>query len=108
LRAGAEEQPAQGAEAWTVEAAAEQVAATSSPPPSAAPHVAGAERAARRARPMTIAEKIFASRWVVDAAAGEFGVPWVQPGDSGFVRTDIRFSHEYVSPMAAIFFEEKL
>lgn len=57
---------------------------------------------------MTIAEKIFASRWVVDAAAGRFGVPWVQPGDTGFVRTDLRFSHEYVSPMAAIFFEEKL
>ncbi|MBX6365930.1 MAG: 3-isopropylmalate dehydratase [Gemmatimonadetes bacterium] len=59
-------------------------------------------------RPMTIAEKIFASHWVVDAARGEFGVPWVQPGDSGFVRTDWRFSHEYVSPMAAIFFEQKL
>jgi len=61
-----------------------------------------------RKRPMTIAEKIFASRWVVDAAAGKFGVPSVAPGDSGFVRTDWRFSHEYVSPMAAIFFEEKL
>jgi 3-isopropylmalate/(R)-2-methylmalate dehydratase large subunit len=32
-------------------------------------------------------------------------VPWVQPGDAGFVQTDIRFSHEYVTPMAAIFFE---
>jgi len=30
-------------------------------------------------RPMTIAEKIFASRWVVDAARGESGVPWVRP-----------------------------
>jgi len=30
----------------------------------------------------------------------------VQPGDQGFVRTDIRFSHEYVTPMSAIFFEE--
>jgi 3-isopropylmalate/(R)-2-methylmalate dehydratase large subunit len=29
----------------------------------------------------------------------------VRPGDSGFVTTDIRFSHEYVTPMAAIFFE---
>jgi 3-isopropylmalate/(R)-2-methylmalate dehydratase large subunit len=105
--AGAEA-PARGAGASTAEYAAEQVAATSSPPASAAPRVAGAGRAARRVRPMTIAEKIFASHWVVDAAAGEFGVPWVQPGDSGFVRTDIRFSHEYVSPMAAIFFEEKL
>ena len=105
--AAAAEAPGQ-AEASAAEFAAEQVAATSSPPPSAAPHVPGAKRAARRVRPMTIAEKIFASRWVVDAAAGEFGVPWVQPGDSGFVRTDIRFSHEYVSPMAAIFFEQKL
>ena len=59
-------------------------------------------------RPMTIAEKIFARHWVVDAARGRYGVPWVKPGDSGFVLTDYRFSHEYVSPMAAIFFEQKL
>jgi len=59
-------------------------------------------------RPMTIAEKIFAANWVVDASRGRFGVPWVRPGDSGFVRTDLRFSHEYVTPMAAIFFEQKL
>lgn len=59
-------------------------------------------------RPMTIAEKIFARRWITDATKGTTGVPWVKPGDSGFVRTDWRFSHEYVSPMAAIFFEEKL
>ncbi|MEX1181905.1 MAG: aconitase family protein [Gemmatimonadota bacterium] len=58
--------------------------------------------------PMTIAEKIFSSHWVLDAAGGQFGVPAVRPGDSGFVRTDWRFSHEYVSPMAAIFFEHKL
>ncbi len=68
--------------------------------------VAPGSTAAHRA--MTIAEKIFASRWVVDASQGRFGVPWVQPGDSGFVRTDLRFSHEYVTPMAAIFFEQKL
>ncbi|MFW6078061.1 MAG: 3-isopropylmalate dehydratase large subunit [Gemmatimonadota bacterium] len=59
-------------------------------------------------RPMTVAEKIFARNWVVDAARGRYGVPWVKPGDSGFVRTDWRFSHEYVTPMAAIFFEQKL
>ncbi len=58
--------------------------------------------------PMTLAEKIFARHWVIDAAQAEFGVPWVKAGDSGFVLTDWRFSHEYVSPMAAIFFEEKL
>ena len=57
-------------------------------------------------RPMTIAEKIFARHWVVDAARGITGVPAVEPGDQGFVRTDIRFSHEYVTPMAAIFFDE--
>ncbi|MGH7482642.1 MAG: 3-isopropylmalate dehydratase large subunit, partial [Longimicrobiales bacterium] len=69
------------------------------PPPPAA-------RTARRA--MTLAEKIFARHWVLDAAQGTYGVAAVRPGDSGFVLTDYRFSHEYVSPMAAIFFEEKL
>jgi 3-isopropylmalate/(R)-2-methylmalate dehydratase large subunit len=58
------------------------------------------------ARPMTIAEKIFARHWVVDAAAGRTGVPALAPSDEGFVVTDIRFSHEYVTPMAAIFFEQ--
>ena len=57
-------------------------------------------------RPMTIAEKIFARHWVVDAASGRTGVPAVAPEDEGFVVTDVRFSHEYVTPMAAIFFEE--
>src|SRR6476646_3616785 len=57
-------------------------------------------------RPMTVAEKIFARHWVLDAAKEKIGIPAVQPGDQGFVRTDIRFSHEYVTPMAAIFFEE--
>src|SRR5687768_4127694 len=59
-----------------------------------------------RPRPMTIAEKIFARHWVVDAAAGRAGVPGVQPGDQGFERTDIRFSHEYVTPRPAIVFED--
>ena len=59
-------------------------------------------------RPMTLAEKIFAKHLVTDAAAGEMGVNWVQPGDAGFFRTDIRFSHEYVTPMASIFFEDKV
>ena len=57
-------------------------------------------------RPMTVGEKIFARHWVTDLSRSEIGVPWVQPGDAGFVRTDIRFSHEYVTPMAAIFFEQ--
>lgn len=79
-------------------------------------------------RPMTLAEKIFA-RHMISAplaarpsraeaasqplphalAAGAdapIGVAAVQPGDSGFARTDLRFSHEYVTPMAAIFFDQ--
>ena len=35
----------------------------------------------------------------------EVGVPSVKPGDTGFAQADLRFSHEYVTPMAAIFFE---
>jgi 3-isopropylmalate/(R)-2-methylmalate dehydratase large subunit len=54
-------------------------------------------------RPMTLAEKIFA-RHMVDEN-GEVGVSGVKPGDTGFARADLRFSHEYVTPMAAIFFE---
>ncbi len=57
-------------------------------------------------RPMTLAEKILARSWVTDLERGEVGVPYVQPGDEGFVRTDIRFSHEYVTPMAAIFWRQ--
>src|SRR5437879_3208835 len=57
-------------------------------------------------RPMTLGEKILARHWVVDPSRGKVGVPAVQPGDEGFVVTDIRFSHEYVTPMAAIFFEQ--
>lgn len=68
-------------------------------------------------RPMTLAEKIFARHMV---RAGETpsasnqsmqkpvpsdGVVAVKPGDTGFTRVDLRFSHEYVTPMAAIFFE---
>ncbi|MGH9536717.1 MAG: aconitase family protein, partial [Terriglobales bacterium] len=67
-------------------------------------------------RPMTLAEKIFA-RHMLDSKVG-LGVPAgagensaisasaaVKPGDTGFARADLRFSHEYVTPMAAIFFE---
>src|SRR5215813_4582328 len=50
-------------------------------------------------RPMTLAEKIFA-RHMVDRPDG-----YVKPGDTGFAKADLRFSHEYVTPMAAIFFE---
>ena len=55
-------------------------------------------------RPMTVAEKIFAKHMI--AADASIGLPAVKPGDSGFARTDLRFSHEYVTPMAAIFFDQ--
>jgi 3-benzylmalate isomerase len=58
------------------------------------------------ARPMTLGEKILARHWVADPATRKIGVQAVRPGDEGFVLTDIRFSHEYVTPMAAIFFEQ--
>jgi 3-isopropylmalate/(R)-2-methylmalate dehydratase large subunit len=54
-------------------------------------------------RPMNLAEKIFARHMLNEK--GEPGVPYVKPGDTGFARADLRFSHEYVTPMAAIFFE---
>jgi 3-isopropylmalate/(R)-2-methylmalate dehydratase large subunit len=55
------------------------------------------------ARPMTLAEKIFARH--MKNEKGEVGVAAVKPGDTGFAQADLRFSHEYVTPMAAIFFE---
>jgi len=60
----------------------------------------------RAERPMTLAEKILARHWVADLARDEVGIPATKPGDTGFVRTDLRFSHEYVTPMAAGLFEE--
>ena len=38
-------------------------------------------------------------------AQAKVGVAYVKPGDTGFARTDLRFSHEYVTPMASIFYE---
>jgi len=60
-----------------------------SPPPVSTPK-----------RPMTVCEKIIAAHAIVDARTGKLGVDAVQPGDALFVRTDVRFSHEYVTPMA--------
>jgi 3-isopropylmalate/(R)-2-methylmalate dehydratase large subunit len=57
-----------------------------------------------RKRPMTVAEKIFAKHMLRGADA--IGVEAVRPGDTGFARVDLRFSHEYVTPMAAIFYEQ--
>jgi len=58
--------------------------------------------------PMTYAEKLLARHAVVDAATGGTGLSMVQPGDGLFVRADWRFSHEYVTPMAASFLEQAL
>ncbi len=67
------------------------------------PPIKTAGEGARTTRPMTLAEKIFARHMLNEN--GEMGVPAVKPGDTGFARADLRFSHEYVTPMASIFFE---
>jgi len=67
------------------------------------PPIEDADGGARATRAMTLAEKIFARHMINEK--GEVGVPSVKPGDTGFARADLRFSHEYVTPMAAIFFE---
>src|SRR6267378_1225292 len=73
-------------------------------------------------RPMTLAEKIFATHMVrpdvgtglrpvqaeQSSAPTGVGVEAVKPGDTGFTRVDLRFSHEYVTPMAAIFYEQNV
>ncbi|MGZ3418834.1 MAG: aconitase family protein [Polyangiales bacterium] len=57
-------------------------------------------------RPMTIVEKLIAAHAVADAKTGKLGIPAVKPGDALFVRSDVRFSHEYVTPMAAALFKQ--
>jgi 3-isopropylmalate/(R)-2-methylmalate dehydratase large subunit len=54
-------------------------------------------------RPMTLAEKIVASHVRRD---GGTGVGAVAPGDATFVAVDLRFTHEYVTPMTAAFWDE--
>jgi 3-isopropylmalate/(R)-2-methylmalate dehydratase large subunit len=68
-------------------------------------------------RSMTLAEKIFARHMLdsngktdvparpVEPSSAQEVAGAVKPGDTGFARADLRFSHEYVTPMAAIFFE---
>ncbi len=55
-------------------------------------------------RAMTLAERILAAHAVRDLRADTLGLPSVAPGDALFVRTDVRFSHEYVTPMADALF----
>ena len=57
-------------------------------------------------RPMTIVEKIVASHAFV--SAGKIGVEAVKPGDALFAVADVRFSHEYVTPMAESLFKQAL
>lgn len=59
---------------------------------------------ATAARPMNMMEKILARHVVTDLAKDTTGVPAVAPGDAFFARTDVRFSHEYVTPMAEALF----
>ena len=60
------------------------------------------------ARPMTLCEKIIARHAIADARTGRLGVTAVAPGDALFARADVRFSHEYVTPMAESLFKSGL
>jgi len=57
-------------------------------------------------RPMNIVEKIISRHAFV--RAGEVGVEAVKPGDALFAVADVRFSHEYVTPMAESLFKQAL
>lgn len=57
-------------------------------------------------RPMTIVEKIIAQHAFV--RAGQIGVDAVKPGDALFAVADVRFSHEYVTPMAEALLKQAL
>ncbi|MDX6443579.1 MAG: 3-isopropylmalate/(R)-2-methylmalate dehydratase large subunit [Blastocatellia bacterium] len=57
-------------------------------------------------RPMNIVEKIIARHAFVKA--GQIGVESVKPGDALFAVADVRFSHEYVTPMAESLFKQAL
>ena len=59
-----------------------------------------------KARPMTMVEKIIARHAFV--RAGQIGVEAVKPGDALFALADVRFSHEYVTPMAESLFKQAL
>jgi 3-isopropylmalate/(R)-2-methylmalate dehydratase large subunit len=57
-------------------------------------------------RPMNIVEKIIARHAFV--SAGTVGLEAVKPGDALFAVADVRFSHEYVTPMAESLFNHAL
>jgi 3-isopropylmalate/(R)-2-methylmalate dehydratase large subunit len=60
----------------------------------------------KRPRPMNIVEKIIARHAFV--RAGQIGVESVKPGDALFAVADVRFSHEYVTPMAESLFKQAM
>jgi 3-benzylmalate isomerase len=78
---------------------------------------APAARPVRKARAMTLAEKLIARAVVREPGDGvatpssgfvqqvDTGTPSVRPGESVFVRANWRYSHEYLTPMAATLFE---
>jgi len=76
-----------------------RVAGQVTPPPLETP-------AEQPRRPMTIVEKIIARHAFVKA--GEVGVAAVKPGDALFAVADVRFSHEYVTPMAESLLKQSL
>ncbi|MBI4912221.1 MAG: 3-isopropylmalate dehydratase [Acidobacteria bacterium] len=57
----------------------------------------------RGIKPMTLGEKILARHAVPGPPSGPAGLDSVAPGEGLFLRADWRFSHEYVTPMAASF-----
>ncbi|HYJ86069.1 MAG TPA: aconitase family protein [Pyrinomonadaceae bacterium] len=82
-----------------------RVAGEVTPPAlSVPPAVAGGS--VRKVRPMTIVEKIIARHAFV--RAGQVGVEAVKPGDALFAVADVRFSHEYVTPMAESLLKQAL
>lgn len=76
-----------------------RVAGAVTPPPLETP-------AQQPSRAMTITEKIIARHAFV--RAGEIGVTAVKPGDALFAVADVRFSHEYVTPMAESLLKQSL
>jgi 3-isopropylmalate/(R)-2-methylmalate dehydratase large subunit len=75
-------------------------------PPALSEPLAVAVGSAGKVRPMTITEKIIARHAFV--RAGEIGVAAVKPGDALFAVADVRFSHEYVTPMAESLLKQSL
>jgi 3-isopropylmalate/(R)-2-methylmalate dehydratase large subunit len=59
-------------------------------------------------RPMTLVEKVIAAGTIVDASKGTMGVAAVRPGEAVFVRSDVRFSHDYTTAMAQAGFKAAL